>query len=289
MTRHRGFQVGFFVVSVLMTRPSDAGQESSERDRPYWRTNLFSRVVADQRFLVTTWFPAECRRPMFSGPMALAFAGAFAAGNSGEPRSDLKWVHAAGRRHSRRVDSAARSISAGGNGLVLVAALGSTYLFSRHVGNERLAGTSSLATEALASAGLWVLASKAVLARARPNATDEGRFLRFRNSQADSFPSGHTTAAFAVAAVFADRYEERRWVPWLAYGGASLVAASRLTLGRHFPSDILAGAVLGASLGHMVVARNEGGGTQRPPRRGRLVPILAPDGRGVGVGLDLSR
>ena len=40
-----------------------------------------------------------------------------------------------------------------------------------------------------------------------------------------SFPSGHTTTAFALAEVFAARYRDHRWVPWVAYGLASLVGS----------------------------------------------------------------
>ena len=68
-----------------------------------------------------------------------------------------------------------------------------------------------------------------------------------------SFPSGHTIAAFSIATVFANRYPRHRWVPWVAYGLAGLVAFSRVTLQSHFTSDVFAGAVLGYSISHYVV------------------------------------
>jgi len=71
-----------------------------------------------------------------------------------------------------------------------------------------------------------------------------------------SFPSGHTIAAFAVAAVFADRYRNHRWVPWVAYGLAGLVGFSRITLSAHFPSDVFAGATFGYLINHYIVLRN---------------------------------
>jgi membrane-associated phospholipid phosphatase len=70
-----------------------------------------------------------------------------------------------------------------------------------------------------------------------------------------SFPSGHTIAAFSIATVFANRYPNPRWHVWLAYGLASLVGFSRVSLQSHFPSDVFAGAALGYAIAHFVVLR----------------------------------
>lgn len=66
-----------------------------------------------------------------------------------------------------------------------------------------------------------------------------------------SFPSGHTTAAFLFATLLTQLLPllAPLWLLW-AIG----VGTSRVALGVHFPSDILAGAVLGASLGVVVLA-----------------------------------
>ncbi len=70
-----------------------------------------------------------------------------------------------------------------------------------------------------------------------------------------SFLSGHTTGAFALATVFAERYGQHRWVPFTAYGLAGLVAFSRVSNQNHFPSDAFAGAVIGYSISHFIVLR----------------------------------
>jgi membrane-associated phospholipid phosphatase len=70
-----------------------------------------------------------------------------------------------------------------------------------------------------------------------------------------SFPSGHAIAAFSVATVFAQRYPNPRWHVWLAYGLASLVGFSRLSLQSHFTSDVFAGAALGFAIAHFFVLR----------------------------------
>jgi undecaprenyl-diphosphatase len=62
----------------------------------------------------------------------------------------------------------------------------------------------------------------------------------------DSFPSGHTTAAFAFAAVLA---RERPRHAVAAFVFAALVGLSRIYIGVHYPSDVLAGAILGTAVG----------------------------------------
>jgi len=58
----------------------------------------------------------------------------------------------------------------------------------------------------------------------------------------DSFPSGHATAAFAVATMESEFHpnEAPLW-----YGGAALIADSRIELHRHHWGDVIAGAALG--------------------------------------------
>ena len=68
-----------------------------------------------------------------------------------------------------------------------------------------------------------------------------------------SFPSGHATAAFAAATVYAMEYRDKPLIPILSYSAASLIALSRLTENKHWPADILAGAAIGYLSGRQVV------------------------------------
>lgn len=68
-----------------------------------------------------------------------------------------------------------------------------------------------------------------------------------------SFPSGHTTAAFAAATVYAMEYRDKPLIPILSYTAATLIGLSRLTENKHWPIDILAGAAIGYLSGRQVV------------------------------------
>jgi membrane-associated phospholipid phosphatase len=61
-------------------------------------------------------------------------------------------------------------------------------------------------------------------------------------NERNSFPSGHAAAAFAIADQAA-RTHPRDAAYW--YLGATLIADSRVRLNRHYPHDVVAGALLG--------------------------------------------
>ena len=60
----------------------------------------------------------------------------------------------------------------------------------------------------------------------------------------NSFPSGHTCAAFACCVTWA-RFTARRWMKTLCLALAVLMGLSRLYVGVHFPSDVIAGCAVG--------------------------------------------
>ncbi|MDI6871151.1 MAG: phosphatase PAP2 family protein [Bacillota bacterium] len=109
-----------------------------------------------------------------------------------------------------------------------------------------LAGEEETAAEAalsVACAGVLVTGAKWAVGRGRPDsdAPNSVHYLAGRPGY-DSFPSGHTATAFALARVLARRYPERSR---LFYVLAGLVGLSRIYLNRHYPGDVAAGALVG--------------------------------------------
>jgi membrane-associated phospholipid phosphatase len=104
------------------------------------------------------------------------------------------------------------------------------------------------------AAGLALYPLKYTVGRARPG-DNLGAYHFKPFSGSDSFPSGHTTEAFALATVIAEHYHSI-WIDLGCYGIASAVGYARLDLNYHWASDVLAGAALGTFVGHVVVHVN---------------------------------
>ena len=95
--------------------------------------------------------------------------------------------------------------------------------------------------------GLVSTLLKRAIGRGRPEtwtAETPLSFQSFNWSAYDyqSFPSGHSTTAFAFAAVVAFLWPRAFWPAMLF---AAAIAVSRIVVGEHYPTDITAGALLG--------------------------------------------
>jgi membrane-associated phospholipid phosphatase len=95
---------------------------------------------------------------------------------------------------------------------------------------------------------------KIIVGRARPEQNlGAAHFDPFGGDK--SFPSGHSTTAFAIGSVIA-AHSDQAWVKVSAYSIASLVAFSRVYHDEHWTSDVAAGALLGTVVGESVVRLN---------------------------------
>jgi membrane-associated phospholipid phosphatase len=146
--------------------------------------------------------------------------------------------------------------------------------------NLRDAGRDSLESEFWAG-GIVTPLLKRTFGRARPSQGQGARSFGPFSAGHESFPSGHATNAFAFATGIASHYDN--WiVPTVVYSIATGVAFSRVHDRAHFPSDVVAGALIGRAVARGVVARHAG-----KKSTWQIVPIL--DQRTAGVAFRISR
>ena len=117
--------------------------------------------------------------------------------------------------------------------------LGVSLLLMAYGGDENRE-TGRLMTSTFISTGVIVWGMKEIIGRKRPLDDVVGN---------PAFPSGHTAYAFAGATLLAARYPKLR-IP--LYIGAGLVGVTRIYLGRHYASDVIAGAAVGMITGALV-------------------------------------
>jgi membrane-associated phospholipid phosphatase len=105
------------------------------------------------------------------------------------------------------------------------------------------------------NAGL-TFALKYAINRERPFNAYPSLFVKKTDAGDPSFPSGHTSSAFATATSFSLAYP--KWyviVPSYLWAGS--VAYSRLYLGAHYPSDVLGGIIVGSGCAYITYKANK--------------------------------
>jgi membrane-associated phospholipid phosphatase len=148
-----------------------------------------------------------------------------------------------------------------GNFYLNLGASFATYAVGRASGNAKIAILGADLARAQIVSQATTQGIKYVAGRTRPDGTDR------------SFPSGHTSSAFATATVLQRHYGWKVGIP--AYALASYVGASRLNANKHYLSDVAFGAALGIIAGRTVTV---GIGSTKFA----LAPIAAQGGVGIG-------
>ncbi len=113
------------------------------------------------------------------------------------------------------------------------------------------------ATRAFAASTLVVWTGKTLVGRARPYLNDGAYTFRpfsFTDSNWNSFPSGHTASAFAMARVLS-HWADNVAVSIFLYGSAGMTAYARMYEGKHWLSDVLIGGAIGYWVGEWSLAQ----------------------------------
>ena len=147
-------------------------------------------------------------------------------------------------------DSFGRSVSdfgnALGNPLYVAPPLIAAAIIGKAAGNQGIYGVSTRALKSTLMAGVSVFVLKSLIGRERPPVSDDPFKFHPINFHDDtnSFPSGHTTIAFALATSFA-REIKGTWDDVLFYTLATTTAYARMHDNKHWASDVVFGAGVG--------------------------------------------
>jgi len=172
---------------------------------------------------------------------------AIAAGASAD-----RWAeHQLPRTDNRTVNTLSMTGEHIGNPAYVAPLLLAGYALGKFRKDAQLSGASLRIAGAVGGAVVLAEGVKLAVGRARPYQApgDPDDFSPFRGN--NSFPSGHTTLAFAFASAI-DAETDRRWVPWVVYPAATLTAWSRVQDGKHWMSDVVGGAALGLWAGRRI-------------------------------------
>ena len=263
---HRGQRIaGLGLLLLLLARPAPAQRAApAQAPEPLQERHLLRDIGREQKRIWTS--PLHLSRRQL--PLLL-LAGTITAGLIASDRHTSAALPETGAlvRGSR----VASNLGIG----ALLASAGGLYLYGWR-GRAPPAREHGLAAlESVANAALAVEVVKLAARRERPlTGSGDGHFWAGGNS----FPSGHAALGWAVAESLADSYPNHAWVRWSAWSTATAVSVLRVTGQKHFPSDVFAGALIGALIGHDVTVH---------AARVTMQPLFeaTPQGLSMGVGV----
>ena len=157
--------------------------------------------------------------------------------------------------------------------------LGAFYVGGR-IGHDNKAQETALdgLIASVLAGGVIATVLKEVTGRYRPS-THKGVYAFKPFSGNASFPSGESTEAFAADSVIAAEYPHL-WVEIPCYGIASLVAFARMREDGHWASDVVAGALIGTTVGRAVVHLNR---RLRARTNVSVAPLISPGAQGLTI------
>jgi membrane-associated phospholipid phosphatase len=278
MRRNRSSQClfGMIVLGVVLATGTAVRAQTfpqpAATPTPSLEKEFFKNILRDQKAI---WLaPLHVRRtdakwmiPSGIGLMALVATDRMTGDEIGEA--------------NRQVD-ASRGISYAGSLYGLGAVAGTFYFIGRNKHDDRAREAGLLSAEALVDSLIVESALKGITQRSRPmDGVERSEFF----DGGSSFPSGHSTQAWAVATVIANEYKDRRSVQFAAYGIASAVSVARFTSHKHYLSDVLAGSALGFGIGKYVYNAHHRNATVSDLRWPMITPEIDRHSHAYGLGL----
>lgn len=167
---------------------------------------------------------------------------------------------------------------------------GALYLGGHFIGDKYLRETGQILVEAILFNGIVTQGLKMTFGRSRPG-FDDGHYdfsiFEFENEDDNhSFPSGHTSTAFAITTVLSERVNNT-YASILLYSLAGLTAYQRVYANRHWFSDTVIGAILGTAIGKKVISLHTDLGDENSSENNlNLSPYVSGNTYGLGMQLN---
>lgn len=212
--------------------------------------DYFEGYVSDIKSILTS--PSHWQR---SDWIKASLIAGITAGLYTQDQKIQNWVQENRSSASDRISKFAKPF---GDGRYTLPGLGALYLYGHFFEDEKAQRTALLSLESFVVSGLFIQVMKFVGHRHRPSSGDPYNIWdgpSFSTSNL-SFPSGHSSSAFAIATVIASEYGDKAFVPPLVYGIATLTALSRINDNAHWASDVFFGAVIGYFTAKAIIAQN---------------------------------
>lgn len=183
------------------------------------------------------------------------------------------------KNHNDTKDKLADVGNGYGNLITPVVLGGGIYSYGLFFKDEYVRETGRMIFEAVLYSGIITDVSKVVIGRSRPYSERGPNFYNMFtfNEGSLSFPSGHSTVAFAISSVLANRIHNT-YASIGLYSVSTLTALSRIYSDKHWASDVVIGSAIGYFVGDYISS-----GSRKCKKDNKVTYRIFPSGNGIGM------
>ncbi|MBN2175871.1 MAG: phosphatase PAP2 family protein [Bacteroidales bacterium] len=250
--KHKSYLISFVTITVFLI----VGKLLAQQD------TAVERIDFNKRYIVSYWTDTKeiVKTPLhWKGRQWSAFAG-LAGAWTVTYVYDEEIYNFFQKNRTQKTDNISKYfIEPWGSGLYSIPLLAGIYLSGIKNEHHRNVALTGLKAYLLSGGAAFVI--KYISHRHRPNDNIPPNAYLWEGplpftTDYTSFPSGHTTTAFAIATVLAIGYRDKTWIGVTSYTVAALVGLSRINDGKHWATDVVAGAALGTFIGCVLAKTN---------------------------------
>ena len=267
----------FLVFLFFISTPFLSAQTDNKESQ-----NIIQTIGSDIQTAVVDGFHLLISPTKFSNKDLLLTGGAVLSTGAIMPFDEDVRKYAK-RNHSDFNDKIMDAGKAYGNVLSPIIIGGSIYSYGLFLKNENVRTTGRMVIESVVYAGAITTVIKTLFGRSRPFVEDGNHFYKFMqfNNDHTSFPSGHSTIAFAISSVLSNRINNT-YASICLYTIAGLTSVSRVYHDDHWASDVFLGSAIGYFVGNFI---SKNSGILYTDKNKKVTLILQPTLSGLNCNL----